>query len=1225
MGGSLWRWLSLAWVWACAGVGTAASPGVPAGFEQPQSPPKPAPFPVKLVDQGEFNPALKGYFLPEGFRLEVVASEPEVVNPVGMTFGPHGELYVLEWRPDPITPHWHEVKEVFRYRDGSTREVATMKKFATDWVKELRYDPAQRKFGGARVIIADELPSSILYHEGWLYLSGRGTVRRYRQSVPGGRWDVREVIAQGFCGFHHHQVSGLTLAPDGRLYITTGDDDNVVEGSDGSRATVLRTGAVFRCRLDGSRMELYSLGYRNPYRDIAFDDRFNFFHADNDNEDGSKFMGCRIMHVTEGSDFGWRLREGLRCCRPDLLRGAVAGELPGRLPPMLKTGRGAPAGLLIYNDAHLPPPYRGLLYYPDAYRKLVRAYAVEPTGATFAITGEFEFFKSDDPLFRPCQMITGPDGAIYVCDWRTDSGGAGKLWGDGLHGRIYRITWADPQPPQSLPLRPMDSWSRLRRMADSDLVNALGSEFFTDRLQANQELIQRGQRVVPLVQALVANAEAKPAARYMGLGVLSALWQDGSSGFFRERLRDGDATVRRLAVEAIGLNSPARDEANYLALLKPLSDPEAPVRRAAAIALGRIGVGGTAENLLNALKFEDSDDPFLRDAYVRGIEATGSEGVEAILALAQSGNAPDRDLAVRLFTMLRIRPAAVAIPQMLNYPHLTAAQRESLVQSYANYQLEPPISYDALAAWLAKHPEEPPAVVRAALQVIQTSSGTSGPTVRQWLIKLLTEAEPALRLEAIDAAESLRWEEARPVLLKLASDSARDVTERRAALRALRVFPSPDTLKTLERFFEEREPASLQVEALRTLATLDARRALGWTEKLLESSDSGLVREAAAVLGATPAGAKWLAQRWLSGNLPRDLMPLVTEALYRFPKDADASRLRMEILKGALAVRLEPEELTRIRQRVASQGNPRRGRELFLNTQLLTCVNCHRLEGVGGAVGPDLTRVWDTHSVEKLLESLFAPSREIKEGYQTFRVVTMSGQTLLGLRVQESPEEFRLRDAQGRDIVIPKRDIEELSVSKTSLMPEDSAARLSWDQLIDLLAFLKSRSEQESLRGTVGEVVVSVPTSTDLTDVPAALRQDLAGKQGGPWHRRGVDVDGAFRLTEDFPSKPAGLYLRFWVYSPKEQPTRAVVETHLSYKAWVNGRATFERAANNPGLPAEQTFDVLLNQGWNAVLLKVANPGAAIPRIAIRWQGEGLNATAQLDVNSPPRPAGSSD
>src|SRR5262249_38852457 len=261
---------------------TAAPPQPPADFAQPQSPTKPEPFPVKMVDQGQFDPALKGYFLPEGFKLEVVMSEPDTINPVGMTFAPDGTLFVMEWRPDPVTgDKWFEVKETFRYKDGTTRQVATMKKFTTDLVKQFKYNPSTGKFDSGKVIIAEELPSSIMYLDGWLYVTGRGTVRRWRQGVqvgvggpgtarpanPNDPWSIREIVAQGFCGFHHHQVSGLTLGNDGLLYITSGDDDNYVEGSDGSRATVLRTGAVFRCKPDGSDMEMFSLGYRNPYRD----------------------------------------------------------------------------------------------------------------------------------------------------------------------------------------------------------------------------------------------------------------------------------------------------------------------------------------------------------------------------------------------------------------------------------------------------------------------------------------------------------------------------------------------------------------------------------------------------------------------------------------------------------------------------------------------------------------------------------------------------------------------------------------------------------------------------------------------------------------------------------------------------------------------------------------------------------------------------------------------
>src|SRR5438874_2580775 len=94
---------------------SAAPPVPPPEFAQPQSPPKPEPFPVKHVDQGSFDSRLAGTFLPEGFKAEIVIDAPDTVNPVGMTFDPDGNLYVMEWRPDPVVgDKWFEVKETFR-------------------------------------------------------------------------------------------------------------------------------------------------------------------------------------------------------------------------------------------------------------------------------------------------------------------------------------------------------------------------------------------------------------------------------------------------------------------------------------------------------------------------------------------------------------------------------------------------------------------------------------------------------------------------------------------------------------------------------------------------------------------------------------------------------------------------------------------------------------------------------------------------------------------------------------------------------------------------------------------------------------------------------------------------------------------------------------------------------------------------------------------------------
>ena len=314
----------------------------------------------------------------------------------------------------------------------------------------------------------------------------------------------------------------------------------------------MRTGAVFRCKPDGSHMQTYSIGYRNPYRDLAFDTGLNWFHVDNDNEDGSKFTGCRLMHVAEEADFGWRLFQGARCCKPDAVRGAVFGELPGKMPAMLKTGRGSPAGLLIYNDTQFPDEYRGLLYYPDVFRKLIRAYRVTPDGSTFQAAEEFEFLKSDDPLFRPCHMVVGPDGAMYVCDWRTDSGGAGKLSGDGIHGRIYRIRWVGTKDQPAIPLRSLDSWAKLIALPDDKLADALNAPDLTDRVEARKELVRRGTKSRGIVLSKFVSGKFNADGRLPALGLLQSFWNADVEDFFRLQINNESADVRRVAVEAPG-------------------------------------------------------------------------------------------------------------------------------------------------------------------------------------------------------------------------------------------------------------------------------------------------------------------------------------------------------------------------------------------------------------------------------------------------------------------------------------------------------------------------------------------------------------------------------------------------------------------------------------------------------------------------------------------------
>jgi quinoprotein glucose dehydrogenase len=1224
----------------------AQSPAQRPDLSQPQSPAKPAPEGLKFIDQGQFDPRLKGYRTPEGLRLEIVAEQPTVINPVGMTFGPDGTLYVLEWVPTPGNQNFPEVLETFTYKDGSKRKIATMKKPVKDVVKRLHSTAGNGIYDKAEIIIEHELPSSILIHDGWIYLSGRGTIQRYRQSVPGGKYDVRETIAQGFCGFHHHQVSGMTIGNDGLLYITSGDDDNYVEGSDGSRATVLRTGAVFRCRPDGSKMEVYSIGWRNPYRDLVFDERFNWFHADNDNEDGSKFTGCRLMHVAQDSDFGWRLLTGARCCRPDHVRGAVLGELPGKLPPMLKTGRGSPAGLLCYNDSFLPPDYQGVLYYPDVFRRLVRAYWVAPVGSTFEVTHEYELIKTDDPLFRPCQMITGPDGAIYLCDWRTDSGGAGKLWGDGVHGRIYRLRWVGTADTPAIPLRPLDSWAKIASQDNAGLIAALDSPNQTDRLVAQQTLRKRGPAVRGELLKLLADQDANVVARLHAMGTLHSFWDKDVHAAFLKALGDKEPDVRRLAAEGLAQHAPAKDPITHEALLKILGEPELAVRRAVALAIGTINAPGAADALVNAYRFDDGKDVYLTDGYLRAIERTGNAGIQALINLATSGSDANIQKVVDAFAALRIPEAAAAIPVLLGNPHLTIEQRATVIASYANYQTDPPISLEPLLTYLERNPNEARDVQLAALRTLalgatirnprphlllgSLTAGLGNPNpwtvpvdlslfnatlgeraradrASRLILKLLDSADTDVRLAAIRTIEDTRLGPAAGKLGRLLADPTRPLPERLAIVRALRVLDDPATVPALVNLAtniksHDTDAVNLRLESLRTLAVLAQPQAAELARSLISQGDTpvSLQAEAVSILGTSPAGARLVGEAFVAKKLARELLPQVSETLRRHAaKDATLQQLLGEVMRGGLSVSTTPDELVRIARLVQTTGSPSRGRALYLNAKQLACINCHRLEGIGGHIGPDLTRIWETLSLEKTVESIVHPSAEIKEGFQTYVLVTDKGISYSGLKLVDTPQEVVLRDANGKDVRVPRNQIEELYPTKNSLMPDNLITQLSYQQFIDLIAFLRDRTAQESLRGLGVDFWVAGPFGHDHTTSnppekqpdPKAVYPATPQSNGQPirWVIQQVQPTGYLDLRAVFNRDTISAYALTYVYSPKSQRVTMLTGSDDTIRVWINGKLVHNHDVPRAAKADDDRVEVDLPSGWSPVLIHVTN------------------------------------
>lgn len=1004
----------------------------------------------------EPDPRLAGYRTPPGWKVELAATEPTIVNPVTMTFGPDGRLYVVEWKEG---------------RGPNDRILAL-----TDADGDGTFDRSEVYMDGL------DLPAGVLFWDGWTYVTLDHDVVRMKDRDGDGKFEVREAIVTGFGNDDsHHRVSGMILGPDGWLYLTTGDSDAHPRGSDGSRADVLRCGGVFRCRPDGSKVEVVAFGLRNPWGNVAFDDEFRIFHTDNDNEGAPGFTGCRLLHIVEGGDYGWRLREGARCCQPDFERATWNGGRPGRLGWMAETGRGAPAGLCVLNSAAFPPSTRNLLVYPDVFRKSVRAYRTRAEGASYSIGEEFVLLASDEGLFRPTDAEVGPDGALYILDWRTDSGGAGKLSGNGTTGRIYRMTWSGTAAEPARPTLPRDRLVALARADEPALVAALRDDDYLARRAATLELIRRGvERPEALARIVADPAAPTPApnsARLHALAVLAATSPAIAPAAWRAAATDHAPALRRFALECARRFAPGdgvearRALAELSGLLDDAPEADPQVMRERLLALGRAGAGSGDEDfarraaaaLLDRAEKLPEKDPFLRDAATRALEALGPVGLRAVVAAMSSGDRGASAAATFALQGWRGRDGLEALLDEATGPARDASASGRLGLFRALREMGAAVPPARIAGWL-EHSEGAPDAVRAeAIRLLAAMGPRGAADAAPILPALLSSTSEPVRRAALELAEVARSSGAEPELVALAEGANRPVEERRQALAALRGYGDKALIPAVAGLADRAGDPGVRVEALRTLAPLDFDAAAKLARAALDSADAGLRLGAIALLGQKPDTALEVVGRFEAGRLPREDLSAVIEAARPHPRP-DLKAAVVALLKRNTVADAGLKDARSLRELVSRGGDPARGKAIFLDSNKAVCSSCHRLEGVGNAVGPDLTRIWETLSFDKRLESIIEPSKEIKEGYGTTRVATADGRVFTGLLLSSNSQGITLKDAQGREVRIAAGDVEQKADDPVSLMPEGLVSHLTAGELADLLAFLGDRPAQESLR-----------------------------------------------------------------------------------------------------------------------------------------------------------------
>jgi quinoprotein glucose dehydrogenase len=1103
--------------------------------------------PVVAARSDEPSQASAAFGMPAGMTVKLFAAEPDVANPVAFAIDERGRVFVCEtFRQNRgvsdnrgHTSEWvdadlasQSVEDRLAYHRRLLGDKAREWEMHDDRVR-LLVDTNHDGVADTATVFAEGFngliegtAAGVLARRGDVFLTCIPSLYRLRDLDGDGRADTspaeRSVLSTGYgarVAFRGHDMHGLVLGPDGRLYFTIGDRGYKVEYNDGAGEPRVAhdpgSGAVFRCETDGSGLEVFATGLRNP-QEIAFDDLGNLFTVDNNSDAGDK---ARLVHLMPGSDSGWNmafqyLSDRGPWHREKIWHLANDSQSAGLVPPLAHIGAG-PSGFAAYPGTGLPAHFDGRFLLAD-FRggpagSSVRSFRLRPKGASFEPFDEEETFKN----VLATDVEFGPDGAVWVSDWVQGWNGEGK-------GRIWRFTPSEPRTAGDGDVASLltGDWSAL---ASPRLVELLAHADRRLRLEAQWELARRGE--ASQCESMVRDQSQPLLARVHAL--------TGLCQIVRQMPRvngDGSAAQKLLAVIAAAVADPAWEirsvaarnlgeawagraddaagtaagrQASRAALLDRLTDDNLQVRAAAAIALGQLGPGSDAVvQGLVAMAERDAAgehvDPHLRHAIVMGFAGALDPSTRA--TLVEHGSA-----AVRLIdclAMSRCRDAEIA---------RFLADKDSRIMleaARAIHDLPLEKGLPALAAWASHLPPQGKLDDALVRRVISAAEKLGTPEAARLVTVVASRNDLATdrRVEAIDALRVWSNPPQRnrvtgvwqfhslprdPAVARGALEGALpelvgsklDEPLRLAVLQAATELGITSTGSMLANWCHDTtcSPAS-RAKAMGSLLASNPSVATDVAAKLRDDPQPE-VRMASRRVRATrlPAdelvpeleaaiGSADLAERQAAVGLLADMdTPVGVEAVKRLAAKFDAGGLDPTIqleVREAAQKRLGREvaaasasgagkDMVAAWSDTLEGGDVARGRELFFTKGEVSCVRCHNAEGKGGDVGPKLDGIAATKPRNYLLESIVSPNATVAEAYRTTVILTDDGQTVAGILVSEDDGTVKLKLADGTVKAVAVSSIDERT-SGPSSMPADLAGKLTRRELRDLIAWMAS-------------------------------------------------------------------------------------------------------------------------------------------------------------------------
>jgi putative membrane-bound dehydrogenase-like protein len=982
---------------------------------------EPAPAKAKAVYNSEPSQlpftspedAVKGMTLPPGFSVGIFAAEPDVQQPIGISFDTRGRLWVAE-------NYTYAESSINMDRDLSDRIVIledTDKDGKSDkrkvfWDQGKCITSVETGFGGVWVL---DLPNLLFIPD------------RNRDDVPDG---PPEVVLDGFDrdAVRHNFANGLRWGPDGWLYGRHGilATSRVGHPSAAPADRVSINVGVWRYHPTRKVVEAYANGTTNPWG-MDWDENGELFVI-------NTVIG-HLWHAVPGIHWQRMFGEDLQSNLYELVP-MIADHYHwdtreqwhdirkiGVSPTTDAAGGGhAHCGFMIYQGGNWPKEYHGSAFTVNLHGHRLNRDTIERKGATYVAHHAPDFMKVADPWFRGVELLQHPDGSVYIADW-TDVGECHE--NDGVHrtsGRIYRLVGGSAE--KTIP--------DLEQLSNSELIDlSISQDGTTGRLARRilQERSSNGkvakEEGLAIVQRFDPQPPASIIARTRSLWTINAISGPGSAVLLG--MRDSDEHSRCIAVRL--LTDDLRNGGDVAEFLKPWASQETSglVLTYMSSAIQKLSLPADRFGLASAISShaEFATDPTLPLMVWYGIEPVIVNDPAAALKLASETKFPKvrQFIARRLVSTPSIRKTSLDQLAKLLSSGDTQARLDVLsgiARGLEGVRKVPaPEGWEATSATLAK--DDNTEVQRLAKEL----SVVFGDGHAMEEIKALASNDGApfeARRQAIRTLVDAREDSVAPLLLNLLTHRELGID----AVRGLAAVHHPETGKILVDRFNSLAPPT-KFEAANTLASR--------------------VEFATAMLNGV-AESK-VDRKFISPFLLRQMQTLGNEALSNkvaelWPELKQLSADKQKKIAD-WKVKLTP--------KVVEAANASKGRVLFEQS----CAKCHRLFGSPMGIGPDLTGA-QRSNLHYLLENTIDPSATLGQNYVMTIAVLKDGRVINGIigAKQEATTTFNTPTGT---VVIANDEIEETRVSALSIMPEGQLDLLKEDQVADLIKYLQSTEQ----------------------------------------------------------------------------------------------------------------------------------------------------------------------